>query len=356
MNDTSSWQDILANKSFKEIKLEIYSDEIWCVESPEDHSLWMYLGSLFVPLESKEHYLKMLTNLRCIGSNEWKQNKIDCTHSCKYHERNDTEIHYKDLDRSNARFKIADSWVRKVINRVGAGDNKLYINILGLNLSNMNMSSFGKNKTNDMIIYNRFYRTLLLSGLNYFFKNYEKITINKIYHDNGGQSHDNLFPWHSIHKINLDSNKINILDNIIKFLESDHRNSKRAESNFIQLIDLALGATYCLLHDPSKKEYKIKIGQAFEPTLKILLDRKRASNSNALYGDYYNSRYYRTYQVSFFPKDKIDPDNVVEQLDVFGDHSGDLTKRDNFYYNRKILQRGKVQTSLEGWFEKTKHI
>ncbi len=32
-----------------------------------------------------------------------------------------------------------------------------------------------------MIIYNRFYRTLLLSGLNYFFKKYNKIMINNIY-------------------------------------------------------------------------------------------------------------------------------------------------------------------------------
>ena len=121
-----------------------------------------------------------------------------------------------------------------------------------------------------MIIYNRFYRTLLLSGLNYFFKKYNKIMINNIYHDKGAQSSDELFPWHSIHKIQLSTDRIIIPEKTIDFIDSDHRISRRAESNFIQLLDLALGATYCCLHNPSDEDSKRKSGVILSRSSKSL--------------------------------------------------------------------------------------
>ncbi len=341
------WGELHPVENNNTINLEIYSDEIKRVKLESDGSIWMYLGVIFLPIEVKGYYLKLLNNQRCIKNKDWHQEENLCPHRCGYHEKNNTEIHYKELHRTNARFRIAENWIENVLCRVPTGDNrKLYLNILGLNLSNMNIELFGDNKHRDMIIYNRFYRTIILSGLSYFFKNH-KIIINKIYHDKGEQSLDRLFPWHSIYKIGIKSEHVSILPETIEFIDSDHRISKKQESNFIQLLDLALGATFCCLHNPSETEYKRKIGRAFKPALLELLDRKQASNSGAWIGEYYKSKYYRTYQISFFPQDKTELD--VTQFDIQGEPKGDQLGRNGFFYNRPIILGSTIQQGLDKW-------
>ena len=228
----------------------------------------------------------------------------------------------------------------------------MYINILGINLTKLDYELFGKNKNTDLKIYNRFYRMVLKSGLGYFFKKYNHITIDKIYHHRGDQSSDDLFPWHSIYKIDFEHEKITIKEKEIQFIDSDHRKTKIQESNFIQLIDLALGATFCCLHGISNNMHKIQIGRSFKPTLTTLLDRKKAPYSNAWIGSYYRSRYYRTYQVSFFPKTEIDLKRAMNQLDVFGDAQSETTERNNIYYDRPLIlgSPSPVQTGLNRWF------
>ena len=344
-----NWGDLKAISNNEHIALEIYSDEIWQVKLNSDNSVWIYLGALFVPVDAKLDYMKLLNDLRCIKHCDWNNNKDLCLHPCGYHDKNDTEIHFKELDRSNARFRIAKNWI-DVIKKVRIGDNKkIYLNILGLNLSNMDLELFGTNKNNDMAIYNRFYRTVLLSGLNYFFKKFNRIVVNKIYHDKGGQSSDVLFPWHSISKINLGNQRISIVDKNIEFLDSDHRISGKDESIFIQLVDLVLGATYFCLHNPSSANNKIEIGRAIRPILEVLLDRKRSEYNNAFIGKYYESKYRRTYQISFFPRNKINLDSDLKQLDVLGNSQNESSSRDNFYFNRDLLLDHTTQTGLDRW-------
>jgi hypothetical protein len=348
-NLSNNWGELHPIKNNNTINLEIYSDEIWRVKLELDGSTWMYLGALFLPIDAKGYYLKLLNNQRCIKNGDWQQDESLCPHPCGYHEKNNTEVHYRELHRTNARFRIAENWIRNIICRVPIGDNrKLYLNILGLNLSKMDLQLFGENNHRDMVIYNRFYRTLLLSGINYFLKDY-KIIINDIYHDIGEQSSDKLFPWHSIREIGIENEKVTILHKKIKFIDSDHRKSNMQESNFIQLLDLALGATFCCLHNPSDTDNKRKIGRAFKPTLKKLLDRKKAPYSCALIGEYYKSEYKRTYQVSFFPEDKTEMGNDLTQFDIFGEQRDDLFKRNGFYYDRPIILGSPVQEGLDKW-------
>jgi len=343
------WGGLHPIENDNRINLEIYSDEIKRVKMESDGSTWMYLGALFLPIGVKGYYLKLLNNQRCIKNRDWQQDEDLCKHPCGYHEKNDTEVHYKELHRSNARFRIAENWIKNIICRVPVGYNrKLYINILGLNLSNMDLQLFGNDNHRDMIIYNRFYRTLLLGGMNYFFKNY-KVAINKIYHDKGEQSTDKLFPWHSIHRIGIENERVTNLPRTIEFIDSDHRESKKQESNFIQLLDLVLGATFCCLHNPSETEYKRKIGRAFEPTLAKLLDRQKAPNSSAWFGEYYRSEYKRTYQVSFFPKDKTELGSEITQFDIMGEPKEDPSERNCFYYDRPITLGSTIQRNLDKW-------
>jgi len=187
-----------------------------------------------------------------------------------------------------------------------------------------------------------------LSGLNYFFKKFNRIVVNKIYHDKGGQSSDVLFPWHSISKINFGNQRISIVDKNIDFLDSDHRISRKDESIFIQLVDLMLGATYFCLHNPSSANNKIEIGRTIRPILEVLLDRKKAEYSNAFMG-ILESKYRRTYQVSFFPRKKINLDSDLKQLDVFLNPQNDSSSRNNFYFHRDLLLDHTTQAGLDRW-------
>ena len=110
-----------------------------------------------------------------------------------------------------------------------------------------------------------------------------------------------------------------------------------------------LGATYFCLHNPSSENNKIEIGRVIRPILEVLLDRKRAEYSNAFIGKYYESKYRRTYQVSFFPRNKINLDSDLKQLYVFENPQNESSSRNNFYFCRDILLDHTTQTGLDRW-------
>ncbi|HEC87590.1 MAG TPA: hypothetical protein ENI49_07000 [Thermoplasmatales archaeon] len=350
------WGELSANTKTKdEIKLEVYSDEINRVKLSIDNSVWMYIGALFVPINFKDYCLTKLNNLRCVKYGNWHDEESECPQQCGFHEDNDTEIHYKNLhkSKSDAGPKIAKNWINKFMIQESCQKHRkpVYLNILGLNLSNMNLELFGENKGRDLTIYNRFYRSVLKGGINYFFRDYRRITIRQIYHDKGSQETHELFSWHPIYRIGLESEKIKIERDEIEFIDSDHRKSGKKESHFIQLIDLILGATYVCLHNPSDRREKKEVGLAFKPALTVLLDRKKNPNNNYMEGSYYHSNYYRTYQISFFPKKKMELDEIFNQLDVYGNQmTENMRIEDNFYYDRPILLTDPSQRDLTGWF------
>jgi len=261
----------------------------------------MYLGALFVPTGYKTEVLKSLNNLRCIKNHHWNNSDSDCPEGCRYHEENNTEIHFKEIHRSSARYMIAKNWINFFDKEACQKHQKmLYCNIIGINLSNISYCEFGSGKT-ELNIYNRFYRTLLMGGLNYFFKEYSSIVINSIFHDRGSQEYHEFFPWHPIQQTESKIDRLSIYCDEIKFIDSDHRKSKSEESHFIQFIDLILGATFSTIHNSSSNQRKKDVCDLFRPTLRRLLDREKNTNGQMI-GDYYKSNYYRTYQISFFPK------------------------------------------------------
>ncbi|MCQ1537037.1 hypothetical protein FTO70_15435 [Methanosarcina sp. KYL-1] len=331
------------------IELEIYSDEIFSSVDPFDNTKWMYLGALFVPKDCKEDVLTNLKDLRCIKNHHWNVSDSCCPDRCKFHEDNDTEIHFKEIHRSSARYMIAKNWIN-FINREACQKHRkmLYFNILGINLSNIDYREFGSGGKIELNIYNRFYRTVLMSGLNYFFKDYSNIVVNSIFHDRGSQEYHDFFPWHPIQQTEFAIDKLSINCDEIKFIDSDHRESKSDESQFIQLIDLILGATFSTIHNSSNNSRKKEVCELFKPTLRKLLDRKK-SQKGQMIGNYYKSNYYRTYQISFFPKDKMTPEEVITYLDLQGNvRTKEKIKVDNFYYSRLI--EAKNQQKLDKWF------
>jgi len=340
-----------ADKRYERLNLEIYSDEIFEVTDSRDNSKWVYIGVLFIPLNEKESCLQILKNCRCLKYGDWSDNEHECSHVCGFHNKNNTEIHYKEIHKLDTRFKIACRWVEYISSSACARSKKFFFNILGINLTNLNLDQFGADSDRVLTIYNRFYRTALLGGLKYFFKNYETIVIHKIYHDDGSQKNHKYCPWHSIYKINIQTEHITILDDEIEFIDSDHRKSNKDESQFIQLVDILLGAVYSCLHSDLKRKYqKRKIGYLFKPTLETLLDRRKHESHSAMIGSYYQSKYYRTYQVTFFPFEKTDIEGLQQKFDLDHLTEGQPLKRDYFYYERPIVVSDPDQRDLSNWF------
>jgi len=322
------------------IILDAYCDEITNVLLRTDRSRWMYIGVLFVPKEKKDELINRLLNKRCIQHNKWCWNTEECEYKCGYHKQNNTEIHYTEIGRHDAKFRIGHRWIDEFLVNENNKRNKelVYFNILGLNLTNLNLEDFGSNEGRDLTIYNRFFRTALLGGAKYFFSEYNDIRIENIFHDEGSQEEHDFFPWHAAYRINIDDDKVDILSESIKFINSDHREyerddiSNKRESQLIQFIDLILGSIYCCLHAPAKRIEKIKIGIAIKPLLERLLDNPKNPNSS------YN--YYRKQQVSFFPDKKINNlEDAYYQLSLYGEKKeGVMTKSgSSFFTNRPIL-------------------
>jgi len=339
------------DERYEWLNIEIYSDEIFEVVDSRDGTKWIYIGILFIPLDEKESCLRILNNYRCLKYRDWSDSEHECSHPCGYHDKNNTEVHYKEVHKSDARFKIACKWIEFISSGTCArGSKKVFINILGINLTNLKLDQFGSDSDRILTIYNRFYRTALLSGLKYFFKNYQTIAIHKIYHDNGSQKDHKYCPWHPIYKINIQNEHILILDDEIEFIDSDHRVSNRDESQFVQLVDILLGAVYSCLHNDSKKHQKKKIGYLFKSTLETLLDRRKHGSSDAMIGGYYNSKYYRIYQVSFFPREVMEDQELQQRFDLDNLFDGLPLERDSFYYDRPIVVNNPAQSDLSNWF------
>jgi hypothetical protein len=309
----------------------------------------MYLGALFVPIGYKTEVLGNLNDLRCIKNKKWNMQEFNCSNSCRFHKENNTEIHFKEIHKSNARFIIAKNWISFFSKEACQKHRKmLYCNILGINLSNISYSEFGSGGKTELNMYNRFYRTLLMSGLSYFFKDYTSIVINSIFHDRGCQEYHEFFPWHPIRKTESSIEKLSIFCDKIEFIDSDHRKSKTEESQFIQFIDVILGATFSGIHDSSNNPQKKEACKLFKPVLHKLLDRNKNTNGQ-MFGDYYQSNYYRTYQIAFFPKNKMTSEDVITYLDLEGNIlKKEKLNEDNFYYSRVIGSQ--KQQTFEKWF------
>ncbi len=295
--------------------LDIYADEAFFDKK------WIYIGALFVPLHKKAELLNELLNCRCIKRNSWNENS--CLDPCGFHEKNNTEMHYKDV-RANNKFTIAQNWLKFLLETNNKKDRGLvYFNILGLDLSKIDYNLFDA-KNRKMSIYNRFFRTVLLGGIKYFFG--EDTVIDHIFHDKGQQQYYNLFSWHPAERITRE-NRIRINNKTIIFIDSDHRreSSYKKESHFIQFLDIIMGSICRCFHPPENKN-KLQLGETIKPLLERLTDNPKNRNSSY--------HYYRKQQIQFFPKNKLKDEAVETRLfneALFPERSN------NFYTERRII-------------------
>ncbi|ETA67825.1 hypothetical protein MettiDRAFT_1260 [Methanolobus tindarius DSM 2278] len=293
---------MFAENEFQNIEIEIYSDEIHSFKDEKTGHEWLFMGALIVPIQNKNEILNDLKNLRCLGNNKDYDNE-NCPYKCKFHKKNNTEIHFKELDNHMIRCMISKKWIRYLRLQTKKSP-KFYLNILGINITGFDKDGFGgKNEKWYLNLYNRFYRTLLEGAFSHNLKKYNQITISKICHDVGPQEKHDYFNYHIFQKL-MEKDRYIISEDgcnkvfvpTIEFIESDHRKSEQEESNFIQLVDIILGSTKQCLFNTSKKKEKREVAFEFTPILESIMYEE---NKRYLYNQ---SNFERLFSISFFKK------------------------------------------------------
>ena len=306
------------------MEFEIFADETHIKD--DNGKEYLGIGCLFVPVSYKHTLSKKLSDLRCLNEDfrTWTWDFEDCKHLCKekYHNLNNFEIHFNEIEKSTAKskLKIYERWIKFVVNHNKHKEDKdklLYFSILYLDLDKLDFDTFGVNKDTTNI-YNRFFRTVILSAKSFYFKDFD-FTINNVYHDiaDEKQVHD-YFDWHSLHF--LKNKRINVKTDKIEFISSNHKAyddvEQKENAHLIQLIDLILGCSNQILFGVSKNKNKIKIAADFYPLFKRLW--KEPYNFNSPFN------HARSQQVSIFPmttiKSQKDFDGYLKHVNQFHKH------------------------------------
>lgn len=301
------------------LSLKLFCDEITTGK-------WIYIGILIVPKTLEQNLLRDLSNKRCnnpAGNKIWGQ----CNSPCEYHNKNDTEVHFREIEKSKDKYFVAQRWLDYLLR-----DKKnIYFYILGIDLNKLDKSRFGAKSQQDNI-YNRFFRTAILKSVKSYFNKYDQITIEKVYHDNSTSLKSHFyFTWHSIFKVEDKDDKISFKTNKIIFIDSDHRKSSNQYSNFIQFIDLLLGCIYNCLEYTSKNKDKEKLSMKCLPLIQRLIENPNNRRSRF--------NYVGRQKIDFFPKHDLKNLNDISLEYQY--------KRMTAFYTKRLLKiKNKNQTVL----------
>lgn len=326
--------------------LNVYCDEV-SIHKP---SRFLMLGALFIKDIDVKRVIEQLENNRCLNTSKhkWNYEFGACPNRelCKedLHNRNNTKIHFKEIDKKRERKIIAKKWLAALKSSL-----KEYVkfSILVIDLKKLDREYFGINKT-DLNIYNRFFRTLLKGGIRYLYS-HEHIQINCVYHDEGSQEKHLYFPEMNLEKLEKEtSDNFIINDKKIKFVNDDHKiylKDKETElvihSQFIQLIDLILGSFSQLFLNLSENVDKKEVAEVMRELFESIFKREwKYSGSVSFFPRYYLGELAKIESIHDFNKK-----DCYEQIDIALKYQG------NFYNTCSLAMPKflKNQSQLTEW-------
>lgn len=303
--------------------------KLFCDESGSLNRGWMYYSILFVPESIEGLLLQDLLNTRCDNAQRMG-NWGECDVQCKNHQRNNTEVHFTEIKKSeNAKYSIADRWIEYFLQEV----DKIFLYIFGIDLNKLDKSYFGNERIEDNI-YNRFFRTGILKASKSFFSKYDRIEITDIIHDvSSSKASHSYFDWHPIFYINQNDPKVFVTANGIRFVDSDHRKAEghHVYSHFLQFTDLVLGCTRNCLDYTSTNQLKLNL------SLKAMKLVERLTNAPCNINSRY--RYVNRLKVEFFPQ------HDISQLNK-NSLQYELKRWDSFYTKRELAIQDRHQGRL----------
>lgn len=298
----------------KEIQCSVYHDE------REIPNKWLYHGFLFIPVNFEKHLLDMLM----------KERKESTWYS---------ELHFADLKDTGTMNDLAIRWTRLFAYSLY---EKTFFYLLGVDYSKLAKDLWDR-KERDSKIYNRFFQIGLYGAIKWFFLNetagFQKVVIKDIFSDL--KSRPPLDKFHSQPLTEIDFKAIIKVEPItfeclrITEVESNHKKETRyeSESHIIQFVDLVLGGFSQVLDDTSKHQGKNEIA-------KMLVNNRLPEEIMGYNQLHFKSVYYKKYAVSFFPKEKLSKDELVNKS-IFA-------QKNQFYNERTLAFCNKDQINLFG--------
>lgn len=295
--------DLFGNVNLpKEIRCFVYHDERVIPKK------WLYHGFLFVPIGFKKQLIDMLEKERATST--WEK-----------------EIRFSNLKDTRTMNDLAIRWTNLFFTSL---HNSTYFYLLGVNYTNL-AKDLWNTKTKDFKIYNRFFQIGLYGAIKWFFLNqnagFKKVVIQDIFSDAKSRTPQDKF--HSQPIKDMIFKKI-IKDEPITFtfrgltiteVDSNHNaeTKYKDESHIIQYVDLLIGGISQVLDNTSNHEGKCKVAE-------ILVNAKIPKR--IMGGRKFKSIYYKKYAVSFFPKNKLSKNEIIDKS---------VYKQKNQFYDERIL-------------------
>jgi|SRR5579863_4323505 len=297
----------------KEITINIFHDERLLQKEK-----WLYHGMLFVPSSSER----------------WLINEL-----ARFRGEYDGFVHFSELHNPSSntaegkKTATAKKWIQFLLQdtrftrQVGEHNNFCAL-VLGVNLKNLNRDCFGSGA--DQNIYNRFFRTTLISGIRRFYSSdFEVVRVGRVFHGTQTMRGDNPLRWHPMWRIERDTFGDVVFDEPkLTTIAADHRRERLwpQQSHLIQFTDTIIGSFSQCLDFSSTKRGCIEVAEELLP----LVERLTKQPNNV------NSKYFRKYGLNFFPSKLL----TLEDLQSIEKHSS------GFYTERMLNIRERRQSRL----------
>ena len=241
-----------------------------CLYVDESHSPgWLYIGVLAV-LDAEADQLQCHLD-RCRGSAGYQR-----------------ELHYSGIS-TRQKANVARSWLDLAM-RPSAPCVRFHI--LGVDRKEMRTADFGPSAQRDENIYRRCLRMAPVYSVKALLP--PATTVRRIIHDRRTLSASEYLDWHTPYRMRSDGHRV--AADGVEFVDSDHNVSAAyRESNFVQLVDVLLGATRDCLDLTTAKRHRVSVAEHWLPLVERLTDDSRRKNRQSSFG------YVGRCNVSFFP-------------------------------------------------------
>jgi hypothetical protein len=271
----------------KSISVYVFHDE------REIPNKWLYHGFLYISAGELSRIREKLHQ---------KRNEIGY----------DDEIKFRKLRNTNKINQLAIDWVKIAIDEI-LGQN-MWFYFFGVNYTKLNKEVWShKRVPREFKIYNKFFQIGLYGSIKWFFGEYDICIIEGVFSDRRNLPSGDAFAYEPIEKIFLRTLQseakpfVNFRFFRIAQINSNHKMEPRfsSYSHFVQLVDLLVGGFSQIYDATSKDEGKCKIAE--------LLLNKGLPHEIMGYGkQHFDSKYYKKVCVSFFPRDRLDKNTLLE--------------------------------------------
>jgi len=209
-------------------------------------------------------------------------------------------IHFHDLSSASSgssKTKTAVEWAVLFVNDL-YGDMWFYL--FGVNKSNVDYEFFGPStngQKRDYRIYNRFFEMGLFSACRYFFdESCERVEILRIFSEKRDLEAGNPFLNYAANRINLRQTNVMVICKQIEQVSSDPARERKYPEcvNIINFVDVIMGGFSEVIDYTSTRRGCVEVAKRLFPVCQRLSLNPRNKNS----------RYYRRYSMSFFPKSR----------------------------------------------------